>query len=464
MKKTRLFTGILAASAAALTLTACGASTSEYEGTGTASAAVAARDYNGFLKHTADVYKDYVSLGDYKNVEIEKVDRSNEDITDEAVDTAVKALETEYTEQTDVTEGGTTQDGDIITLDYTGTVDGVAFDGGTAADASYTIGSGNFIEDLDKGLAGKNANTEYEIPVKFPDDYHSDELKGKDAVFTVTITNITRPTVPTIDDAWVSAHSSELEAEGYGAVKTLAALKEGIKTSQHDSAVESNNSKVLSAYLTALKDTVEFKGYPEDEVSEIESNIQGNMENEFSQYQQYMSLMNQSVEVETEEGSEGAETTEATTTTVDEEQQWLDYLQQYYGLTSQEEYENYTRDYAQDYVGNKMLVTLIAADQGMTASVDEIVARGEILADAYGFDKYQDIVDQYGAAINCDTGYQVIYAKVADFISGIVKQVEPETTESSETLETSESSEVLEITDTSEGSEESEEETTSSAG
>jgi len=454
MKKTRIITGVIAAAAAAVALTACGSSASEFSGTSTASQAVAAKDYNGFFKHTAEVYKDYVTLGDYTNIEIDEIDRSNEDITDETLETNIQALETEYTLQEDVTSGGTTQADDIITLDYSGSIDGVEFEGGTATDQTYTVGSLRFIEDLDEGLKGKNANTEYEIPVKFPDDYSSEELKGKDAVFKVTITNIMRPTVPTIDDAWVSAHTKELADKGYGNVSTLAELKEGIKASLKAAAVESNNSKILSAALEKLKETSTFKGYPEAEVSEIETNIKNNIDSEFQQYKQYMSMMTTSVETEAsaEETAEGETTasTEATTTTQDEEQMFLDYIKQYYGLNSQEEYDTYAHDYAEDYVGNKMLVTLIGDSQGFTASVDEIVERGEELAAAYGYDNYQSIIDTYGAAVNCDTGYQTIYAKVAEFMAGKVKEVPASTEESGEATEAaaegSESAESTEAT------------------
>ena len=89
-----------------------------------------------------------------------------------------------------------------------------------------------------------------------------------------------------------------------------------------------------------------------------------------------------------------------------------------------------------------MLVTLIGADQGFSASVDEIVKRGDILAERYNFDNYQQMIDQYGAVINCDTGYQVIYAKVAEFMSGQVKQTPAGSSESTETTaETQESTE-----------------------
>ena len=97
-----------------------------------------------------------------------------------------------------------------------------------------------------------------------------------------------------------------------------------------------------------------------------------------------------------------------------------------------------------------MLVTLIGDSQGFTASVDEIVERGEELAAAYGYDNYQSIIDTYGAAVNCDTGYQTIYAKVAEFMAGKVKEVPASTEESGEATEAaaegSESAESTEAT------------------
>ena len=456
MRKTKIITGLVAAAAAAVTLTACGGSASQFDGAGTSSVEVPAKDYNGFFKHTANVYKDYVKLGDYKNLEITDVDRSNEDISDEAVETIIKGLQTEYTEQEDVTEGGTTQDDDIITLDFTGSIDGVEFEGGSATDYTYTVGSGSFIEDLDEGLKGKQAG-EYEIPVTFPEDYGSEELNGKDAVFKVNITAINRPTVPEIDDAWVSKHSAEVESAGYGSgVKTLAALQDGIRASLKANAVEQNNAAILSEALEKIKENSEISGYPEAELAEIESNIKNNVESEFEQYKQYYSLMNSSTTVETESDGE-TEETEATEETTTAEPELLDYLKQYYGFETEEEFDEYAHDYAENYVGNKMIVTLIGNEQGIGASVDEILERGNELAATYGYDDYQTIIDSYGSAINCDMGYQVIYSKVADYIANTVKLVPAEETEeSSESTESTEETENTENTEETEAAEETE--------
>ena len=149
------------------------------------------------LKYTLEVFvKPDVTLGEYKGVAVEK---NVEKVTDEAVDARI---------QNDVERASTTQDvtdravenGDIVNLDYAGSVDGVAFEGGTAQGQSLTIGSGMFIPGFEEQMVGMNVGEEKDLNVKFPDEYHSDELKGKDAVFHVKVHAIRTKELPEIDD------------------------------------------------------------------------------------------------------------------------------------------------------------------------------------------------------------------------------------------------------------------------
>ena len=215
-----------------------------------------AKDYQGFYENTARVYREYVTVGDYKDIEVTKVDRASEEITDETVNSTLESLAEEYRNEEDVTEGGTTQSGDEIVLDFTGTIDGKEFEGGSSTGYSYTIGSGQFISDLDTGLEGKEANKEYDIKVKFPDDYGKEELNGKNAVFKVTIKKIVRPTTPEINDEFAAAHTDDWELKGYGSgIKTLDALKEGIKKNL---AEVQKNTNDQTLYGEALEDHREF--------------------------------------------------------------------------------------------------------------------------------------------------------------------------------------------------------------
>ena len=149
------------------------------------------------LKYTLEVFvKPDVTLGEYKGVAVEK---NVEKVTDEAVDARI---------QNDVERASTTQDvtdravenGDIVNLDYAGSVDGVAFEGGTAQGQSLTIGSGMFIPGFEEQMVGMNIGEERDLSVKFPEQYHADNLAGKDAVFHVKVNGIQTKVRPELDD------------------------------------------------------------------------------------------------------------------------------------------------------------------------------------------------------------------------------------------------------------------------
>ena len=110
-------------------------------------------------------YSGYVKIGAYRDLEIE-VDAAV--VTDTQIQSRKDQIVTYY--NTNVLEGehiteGTTADGDVINLDYSGLLDGTAFDGGTATSQKYTVGSGKFIPDLDKQLAGLEVGKEYELKI-----------------------------------------------------------------------------------------------------------------------------------------------------------------------------------------------------------------------------------------------------------------------------------------------------------
>lgn len=166
------------------------------------------------LKYTLEVFvKPDVTLGEYKGVAVEK---NVEKVTDEAVDARI---------QNDVERASTTQDvtdravenGDIVNLDYAGSVDGVAFEGGTAQGQSLTIGSGMFIPGFEKQMVGMNIGEERDLSVKFPEQYHADNLAGKDAVFHVKVNGIQTKVRPELDDDFAADVSEFDTFEAYKA-------------------------------------------------------------------------------------------------------------------------------------------------------------------------------------------------------------------------------------------------------
>lgn len=166
------------------------------------------------LKYTLEVFvKPDVTLGEYKGVAVKK---NVEKVTDEAVDARI---------QNDVERASTTQDvtdravenGDIVNLDYAGSVDGVAFEGGTAQGQSLTIGSGMFIPGFEEQMVGMNIGEERDLSVKFPEQYHADNLAGKDAVFHVKVNGIQTKVRPELDDDFAADVSEFDTFEAYKA-------------------------------------------------------------------------------------------------------------------------------------------------------------------------------------------------------------------------------------------------------
>ena len=136
-----------------------------------------------------------VSLGQYKGIEVEKQEYN---VTDEMVNAEIERERENVARMIDVERP--VENGDEVELDYSGTVDGVKFEGGTAEHQTLVIGSGMFIPGFEEQMIGMNVGEEKDLNVKFPDEYHSDELKGKDAVFHVKVHAVRVKELPEADD------------------------------------------------------------------------------------------------------------------------------------------------------------------------------------------------------------------------------------------------------------------------
>lgn len=168
------------------------------------------------LKFTVKVFvKPDVELGEYKGLKAVKYVHQ---VTDEEIDARINQDVDKVTTMTDVTDRAV-ENGDTVNLDYAGTVDGVAFEGGTAQGQTLEIGSGRFIPGFEEQMIGMNLNEEKDLQVKFPEEYHAEELKGKDAVFHVKVNGIQAKVKPALDDDF-AADVSDFD--------TFAAYKESI--------------------------------------------------------------------------------------------------------------------------------------------------------------------------------------------------------------------------------------------
>ena len=187
---------------------------------------------------TAEVaVKPEVTLGDYKGLEVEKADL---EVKEEEIEAELKKEQENNSRTIDV-DDRTVENGDITTIDFDGSVDGVPFEGGKGEDYPLTIGSGAFIPGFEEQLVGAELGKEMEVNVTFPEDYHAEELKGKAAVFKCTVKSIKVKELPELDDEFAKDVSEFDTLEEYkNDIKAKLAVQkeEAAKRAKEDAVVD----------------------------------------------------------------------------------------------------------------------------------------------------------------------------------------------------------------------------------
>ena len=156
-------------------------------------------DEKGLVIEAIVAVKPEVALGEYKGIKFKKPVYN---VKDEDVDADISRLQERNSRMVDV-DGRAVENGDTVIIDYSGSVDGVKFDGGTAEKQSLVIGSGSFIPGFEDQIIGMNKGDEKDINVKFPEEYHAENLKGKDAVFAIKLHEIKKKELPEVNDDFI---------------------------------------------------------------------------------------------------------------------------------------------------------------------------------------------------------------------------------------------------------------------
>ena len=200
------------------------------------------------LQFTAEVFVvPEVTLGEYKGIAVKK---ETTEVTDAQVDAKVE--EERNKQATEVTvEDRAVIEGDTVNLDYSGSVDGVAFAGGTAEGQTLKIGSHTFIPGFEEQMVGMSIGEEKDLNVTFPEKYHSDELAGKAAVFHVKVNSITATELPALDDDF---------AKDISEFDTLDEYKADIRAKLEAQAAERDQNTFTNAVIAKVMEnaTVEI--------------------------------------------------------------------------------------------------------------------------------------------------------------------------------------------------------------
>lgn len=204
---------------------------------------------------TAEVaLKPEVTLGEYKGLKVDKVSTR---VTAKEVDAKLEE-EQKKNARTITVEDRAVQDGDEIVLDFEGFVNGVAFEGGKGENYPLTIGSGSFIPGFEEQLIGAEAEKEVEVNVTFPEEYHSEDLAGKEATFKCTVHEIKVKELPELDDDFAAEVSEFDTLEEYKA-DIKAKIKEQKQAEgnrqKEDQAVEKAVANATMEIPEAMIDT-----------------------------------------------------------------------------------------------------------------------------------------------------------------------------------------------------------------
>ena len=211
---------------------------------------------------SGELSNEYVTVTQYKGLEVAQVEKT--EVTDEQVEQAIQTNLQGTAEKVPVTDRAAEM-GDWVNIDFTGYLDGVAFDGGTAQAQELQLGAGGYIgasgdyAGFEDQIAGHQAGEAFDITVQFPDNYTAD-MAGKVADFHIVLNEIYTENVPELTDDWVKAN-----IEG---TDTVDQYRADLKKQLEEQAEQTAQAQLKNSVQTALMDKIEVEKYPEDAVNE----------------------------------------------------------------------------------------------------------------------------------------------------------------------------------------------------
>ncbi len=230
--------------------------------------------------------KPEAELGKYKGVEIKKIEYK---VTDEDVEHELGHMQ-EHNSRLISIEDRPVEKGDIANINFEGFVDGVAFEGGKAENHDLEIGSNTFIPGFEDQIIGMKIEEEKDIKVKFPDEYFSKDLAGKDATFKVKVNEIKKKELPTLDDEF---------AKDVSEFDTLKELKASIKEKQQKQNDERAKYETQDAVIKAVSENVKVEipsGMIETETENMVKDMEQRLSYQGLKLDQYLQMMGKTKE------------------------------------------------------------------------------------------------------------------------------------------------------------------------
>ena len=203
-------------------------------------------------EYAYDDLSEYIKLGEYKGL---KYDKADIEVTDEEVMTQIDKTVEESAVDSKVTKGRVKEDS-VVNIDYSGSVDGKKFEGGTAQDQELDIANSHYIDGFAEGIVGHEVGETFDLHVTFPEDYGKEELNGKDAVFETKVNYIIEKTVPLYNDKWVADNTD---------YSTMAEYEKSVRKELEESRMSDAESSERRDVFNQIIEGSEVISFPEAE-------------------------------------------------------------------------------------------------------------------------------------------------------------------------------------------------------
>ncbi len=290
--------------------------------------------------------KPEVVIGEYKGITYKK---NVYNVKTEEIEQDIKRLQERNSRLIDVTDRAV-EDGDSVVIDYSGSVDGVKFDGGTAEKQTLVIGSKTFIPGFEEQIIGMNIGDEKDINVKFPEEYHAENLKGKDSVFAIKLHEIKKKELPEVNDEFIKDAVGVESVEAY-----KAQTKERLEKQNADRAERELEDEIIKK-ITDTSDVEIPDAMIENQIDRMVQEMEYRLQYQGLKLADYLKYMNKSM-------------------------------------------EDFRKDYAEqaaEYVKSQLVIEAIIEKEEIKAEDAEVEARVEEMATAQG-KKAPDIKKNMGA-------------------------------------------------------------------
>ena len=338
---------------------------------------VSMSEADGVVLKVKVAVKPEVELGEYAGLTVTKEAKN---VNEADVDAEVKRMQDRNGRL--LTREGAAENGDTVDIDFEGFVDGVAFEGGKAEHYSLVLGSGSFIPGFEEQVVGHKAGEEFDVNVKFPEEYQAEELAGKDATFKIKLHEVQYKELPELDDDFAK------DVSEYDTLDELKdSIRKGIETNHEKQADQKVENDLIDQVVGGMKAEIP-DAMIESRIEELVQDFQYRISQQGLKLEQYL---------------------------------------QYMGMTM-EQFKEQFREQADKQVKMRLAMEAIVAKESIEATEEEFEAEIKRIADAYQMeaDKVKSLVDAAAVKKDLAVNKAIDFVKSkANIVAGAAEEKKP---------------------------------------